>query len=147
MIFKTTTDTSSAIYSDALSIRKTIFIEEQHVDESLEIDELEEFTLHIVGYLNDSPACTARLYKKEDGDIKVQRVAVLKPYRNQGTGHLLMAKIEQIAKKDLQGKRLVLDSQDHAIPFYEKCQFTVQGDGFLDANIPHHFMQKEIDKQ
>lgn len=146
MIFKMTTDTKSSIYKDSLSIRKKVFIEEQNVDESLEIDDLEEETLHIVGYSDDSAACTARLYKKSDSSIKIQRVAVLKEYRKKGIGHLLLAEIEQIAGHELNGQRLVLDSQDHAIPFYEKCEFRVSGEGFLDANIPHHFMQKEIDK-
>lgn len=146
MLFYTTTDTSSTVYKDALSIRKKVFIEEQEVDESLEIDDLEEKTLHIVGYLSDSPTCTARLYKKDDSSVKVQRVAVLNEYRHKKIGQLLIAEIEKIAKNELGGDRLVLDSQDHAIPFYEKSGFKVEGEGFLDANIPHHFMYKEIDK-
>ncbi|MDZ7834245.1 MAG: GNAT family N-acetyltransferase [Alkalibacterium sp.] len=52
--------------------------------------------------------------------------------------------IEKIAREQLYGSRLILDSQDHAIPFYEKEGFEVQGDGFLDAGIPHHFMKKNI---
>lgn len=144
MLFKTTTDTTSAIYKEALSIRKTVFVEEQMVDESLEIDELEDKTLHLVGYLDDTPCCTARLLKKEDSSIKVQRVAVLKEFRQKGIGHELMSEIEQIAQNVLGGTRLILDSQDHAIPFYTKSGFEVQGGGFLDAGIPHHFMQKEL---
>ncbi|MCC5895129.1 MAG: GNAT family N-acetyltransferase [Alkalibacterium sp.] len=146
MLFKMTTDTSTTTYKDSLSIRKIVFIEEQHVDETLEIDELEEKTLHIVGYLEGSPACTARLYKKDVSSTKVQRVAVLKEYRHKGIGHLLLKEIERIAQTEQNSDRLVLDSQDHAIPFYEKYGYQVEGEGFLDANIPHHFMQKEIDK-
>lgn len=146
MLFITTTDTKSSTYKDALSIRKKVFIEEQNVDESLEIDDLEEKTLHIVGYKDALPACTARLYKKADSSVKIQRVAVLSKFRHKGLGQLLLAEIEKIALNELESSRLVLDSQDHAIPFYEKCHFKVEGDGFLDANIPHHFMQKEIDK-
>lgn len=144
MDFLTTTDLSSQIYKDALAIRKVVFIEEQHVDESLEIDELEDKTLHIVGYEDEVPVCTARLLKKEDQSVKIQRVAVLANYRKRGLGKKLLLEIESIAIKMLGGSRLVLDSQDHAIPFYERIGYTVKGDGFLDAGIPHHFMQKTI---
>ena len=41
-------------------------------------------------------------------------------------------------------KTLRLEAQDYAIPFYEKLGFTVVGEGFLDANIPHHAMEKTV---
>ncbi|SFB84199.1 Predicted N-acyltransferase, GNAT family [Alkalibacterium subtropicum] len=144
MDFKTTTDTLSEVYRDSIAIRAEVFIEEQHVDPSLEIDELEDQTLHIVGYENSTPICTARLLKKDDSSIKVQRVAVLSSSRKAGIGRQLMKHIEAIAKNQLDGSRLILDSQDHAIPFYEKEGYSVEGNGFLDAGIPHHFMQKKI---
>lgn len=142
MKFLTTTDTSSDIYRDALILRKTVFIEEQNVDEALEIDDLEDKTLHIVGYDADTPVCTARLLEKEDRSVKIQRVAVDASYRKRGLGRLLLDQIEKIAISDLNASRLVLDSQDHAISFYEKAGYSVKGEGFLDANIPHHFMEK-----
>ncbi|GEK89215.1 GNAT family N-acetyltransferase [Alkalibacterium putridalgicola] len=144
MDFKTTTDILSEVYRDSIAIRAEVFIEEQKVDPSLEIDELEDQTLHIVGYEDDKPVCTARLLKKADNSVKVQRVAVLSPYRKRGMGRLLLKHIEKIAKEQLHGSSLILDSQDHAISFYEKEGFTVHGEGFLDAGIPHHFMQKKI---
>lgn len=146
MDVRKTTDLLSTTYADALAIRKTVFVEEQNVDESLEIDDLEDQTLHLVGYVKNIPACTARLLKKENGDIKIQRVAVLKDYRGTGLGLKLIQEIERLAIKELNGSRLILDSQDHAIAFYEKADFTVEGDGFLDAGIPHHFMKKKIDR-
>lgn len=144
MIFKTTTDTLSEVYRDSIAIRSEVFIEEQKVDPSLEIDELEDQTLHIVGYEDNNAACTARLLKKEDDSVKVQRVAVLSAYRKQGIGRQLLDFIEDTAKNKLNGSRLILDSQDHAISFYEKKGYAVEGEGFLDAGIPHHFMQKKI---
>ncbi|MER2063196.1 MAG: GNAT family N-acetyltransferase [Alkalibacterium sp.] len=144
MIFKTATDTQSGVYNDSVAIRSEVFIEEQNVDPSLEIDELEDQTLHIVGYNHDKAICTARLLKKDDGSVKVQRVAVRADSRKRGIGKLLLRFIEDTAKHQLNGTRLVLDSQDHAISFYEKEGYAVQGEGFLDAGIPHHFMQKNI---
>ncbi|EXJ22880.1 GNAT family acetyltransferase YjcF [Alkalibacterium sp. AK22] len=147
MKFRMTTDLDSSIYKDALDIRRAVFINEQHVEESLEIDELENQTVHLVGYLNETPCCTARLYKKPDHSLKIQRVAVLKEYRDKKLGKDLLAKIESLAEVHWQSSLMVLDSQDHAIPFYKSCGFEVSGDGFLDAGIPHHFMYKKITEQ
>lgn len=144
MDFKTTTDTNSSVYTESLAIRKKVFIDEQFVDESLEIDELESKTTHIVGYYEGTPCCTARLYLKDSNHLKIQRVAVLKEYRNRGIGRDLLEEIEKLAKHTFSVHYLVLDSQDHAIPFYEKSGYTVTGEGFLDADIPHHHMQKKI---
>lgn len=144
MKFLTTTDISSQIYSDAIAIRKTVFIEEQHVDVELEIDDLEDKTLHIVGYKEGMPICTARLLKKDSHTVKIQRVAVDNAYRNKGIGRHLLDEIECIAKNKYSSSRLILDSQDHAISFYEKSGYSVTGDGFLDAGIPHHFMEKTV---
>lgn len=144
MNFKTTTYTDSKVYKDALAIRKKVFIEEQSVDEALEIDELEDKSTHIVGYKGTIPCCTARLYLKDSSHLKIQRVAVLKEYRLKGVGKCLLEEIENLAQNLSSVRHLVLDSQDHAIPFYEKAGFIIIGDGFMDAGIPHHHMQKEI---
>ena len=35
-----------------------------------------------------------------------------------------------------------LDSQEYAVPFYQKLGFHVVGEPFLDANIIHYAMEK-----
>lgn len=143
MEFKWTEDTTSQTYKDSLSIRKTVFIDEQQVPVEEEIDNLEESTLHVVGYLGDDPCVTARIYEAKSNTYKIQRVAVLKTFRKQGAGLKLMEEVETYTKR-LGAEYLTLGSQDHAIPFYEKAGFTVQGKGFMDAGIPHHTMTKPI---
>ncbi|MDN6194660.1 MAG: GNAT family N-acetyltransferase [Alkalibacterium gilvum] len=144
MDFKITTDISSNIYQHSIAIREEVFIKEQAVDPALEIDELEAEALHIVGYIDTIPVCTARLLKKQPDSIKIQRVAVLSSYRKMGIGKKLLNYINDTAMNQFDASFLVLDSQDHAIPFYEKEGYSVYGDGFLDAGIPHHSMKKGI---
>lgn len=143
MKFKWTKDISSETYKHALSIRKRVFVDEQKVPVELEVDDLETKTLHVVGYFDGKPSVTARIFEKEPHVYKVQRVAVLKDFRKLGNGYKLMEEIENYSKS-LGGKKLKLDSQDHAIPFYEKVGFKVHGEGFMDAGIPHHTMTKSI---
>lgn len=135
-----TEDLQSSAYKDALKIRKIVFVEEQNVPLELEIDDLEEKTIYVTGYLNDMPAATARIYEKSPGAYKVQRVALLKEYRGKGLGIDLMNEIKQYAAKH-NGNKLILDAQDHALPFYKKLGYTICSEGFMDAGIPHHSME------
>lgn len=144
MNFTWTTETDSAVHQDAINIRKKVFIEEQNVPPELEIDELEDQTIHVVGYLDGKAISTARIYEKSPQTYKVQRVAVDSTVRGQKRGIQLMLEIERYVK-EIGGKAMVLDAQDYAIPFYQKLAFSVANEeGFMDAGIPHHTMKKEV---
>lgn len=144
MEFHWTNELNSKTYEDALKLRKRVFIHEQHVPPHLEVDELESKTIHVVGYKDQFPIATARIYEKYPHVYKVQRVAVLKDNRKMGAGKQLMEEIYRYAK-EADAKKLILDAQDHAISFYKKIGYIVEGEGFLDAGIPHHSMYKNID--
>ncbi|UDE95786.1 hypothetical protein LHA31_03160 [Carnobacterium viridans] len=64
MEFIWTTDLSSNNYKDAVKIRNKVFVEEQLVPPELEIDDLEDQTQHVIGYLENKAVSTARIYKK-----------------------------------------------------------------------------------
>lgn len=138
-----TKNLDSEIYRDALNIRYEVFIDEQHVPEELEIDDLESTSIHGVLYRDKKAIATVRVYPIEANKYKIQRVAVLKEYRSQGVGRLLMQEVENKIKcsKDLQ---LILDSQNYAIPFYERLGYQISSSEFMDAGIPHHTMVKNI---
>lgn len=145
MKFEWTTDIESATYKDALKIRKKVFVDEQKVPLELEIDELEDKTLHVVGYFNQKAVATARIYEKYSKTYKIQRVAVDSDLRGQQLGAQLMHEVERYTTA-MGGQALILDAQDYAMPFYEKLGFQVtNSEGFMDAGIPHHSMKKELD--
>ena len=143
MEFIWTVDLTSGYYNDAISIRKKVFVEEQHVPPELEIDDLEDQTIHVIGYIENKAVATARLYKKDATTFKVQRVAVSLDFRKKNLGNQLMLEIERYAQSK-HFKTLVLDAQDHALVFYEKLGYHMKGEGFLDAGIPHHMMSKKL---
>lgn len=138
-----TTDLNSSSYKDAIEIRKKVFIEEQHVPLELEIDDLEDQSVHVIGYLEHKPVATARLYQKNATTFKIQRVAVSIDFRKKNLGNQLMLEIEHYAKTK-HFTKLILGAQDHALTFYKKLGYQVEGVGFMDAGIPHHTMIKDL---
>lgn len=130
-------------YEDVLDIRKVVFVEEQGVSLEEEIDEFETTAQYMIAYNDDhQPIATAR-FRDVNGIAKIERVAVLKTERGQGTGRALMRALEQEAQR--QGfHHFKLGAQTHAIPFYESLGYQAYGDQFLDAGIPHYYMEKYL---
>ena len=110
---------------DAKFIRKQVFIIEQNIPEEEEWDDQDMISDHFVVYDQDQPIATARLLQNNS----VGRVAVLKAYRGQGIGRMIMLEIIRQAHQQ-DRKFLQLSSQVHAISFYEKLGFSIQGDAY-----------------
>lgn len=142
--FQQTTDIESPIYRDALDIRLKVFVNEQNVSPSIEIDEKESSCIHVVGYdESDKPIATARLFPLDKENYKLQRVAVLQSERGKNTGKTLMEEMERIAR-EAGAHRLVLGAQNHALPFYKKLGYVICSDEYEEADILHHDVEKMI---
>ena len=125
---------------DAKFIRKQVFIIEQNIPEEEEWDDQDMISDHFVVYDQDQPIATARLLQNNS----VGRVAVLKTYRGQGIGRMIM--LEIIRQAHQQDRTfLQLSSQVHAISFYEKLGFSIEGDAYDECGIPHIKMQLVIE--
>lgn len=123
-------------FSDIKNIRTTVFIEEQHVPEELEWDEFDQNSTHILAYYDNKAVGTARLL--EDGYIG--RMAVLKAYRNRNIGENMLKYLISLAREK-SINNIELSAQEHAIEFYKKYGFSIYGDVYMDAGIPHFDMK------
>ncbi|WP_242447223.1 GNAT family N-acetyltransferase [Nitrosomonas supralitoralis] len=114
-------------------IRTTVFIQEQQVPVSLEWDEFDVISLHMLAFNNyGKPVGTARLLP--DGHIG--RMAVLKEWRGKGYGSAMMHQIlNELRSRDMQ--KGLLNAQTSAVKFYEKFGFQAYGEEFVEAGIPH----------
>lgn len=122
--------------ADAMLIREQVFIREQNIPEQEEWDAQDAISVHFVIYdLSNNlklPIATARLLPNNS----IGRVAVLKNYRGQGIGHLIMQNVIDRAKIECR-EVLKLSSQVHAIGFYESFGFQTHGTEYLDCGISH----------
>ncbi|SEN85685.1 Predicted N-acyltransferase, GNAT family [Duganella sp. CF517] len=127
----------SALSEDAKTIRFEVFVEEQQVPAELEMDNMDAVCLHAVAYdAAGVPVGTGRLLP--DGHIG--RMAVRKGARGTGVGGALLQAL--MAQARARGDRqVVLSSQSHAAPFYQRHGFTIDGGEFFEAGIAHINMQ------
>jgi predicted GNAT family N-acyltransferase len=134
-----------ATIADAHRVRRTVFIEEQDVSEAEEMDGRDEDAHHVVAYdpATDEPVGTARLRIPEEGVGKIERVAVVETHRGSGLGARLMIEIESDARE--QGCRMIkLHAQTAVEGFYERLGYHTESDEFIEADIPHVEMEKEL---
>ncbi len=137
----------------AFALRMLVFVEEQLVPPEEELDAYdltaEHFVVRIPCASGTGPAAivgTARLVDRGCGVGKIGRVAIHADFRGLGLGAQLMRVMHAYANS--RGyRRLILEAQCYAIPFYEKFGYVADGEVFLDANIEHRHMSLGLDAQ
>ena len=128
---------------DHFALRRSIFIEEQGVDEALEMDGLDDHATLIVLYVDQTAVGCAR-YRVLDDKVKVERVGILKEYRRQGLGENIMGYVEEQIKEYTKAKWITLNAQLTAKDFYLRLGYSSIGDIFIEADMKHQKMIKEI---
>ena len=117
---------------DICAIRYKVFVNEQNVPEELEIDGLDNEAKHVLAFVDEVPIGTGRI--QNDGHIG--RLAVLKKYRRQGAGKLIMKELIKWAQ-DMSLEKVWLSSQWHAHSFYLDLGFVCVGEIYKEAGIDH----------
>ena len=134
--------TWSDLHDLACAIRFEVFVEEQQVPITEELDAMDAECLHALAFNHQGVAvATGRLLP--DGHIG--RMAVRRSERKKGVGAAVLQALIQAAEE--RGfKEVVLGAQLHAKGFYLKQGFVEFGDVFLDANIEHVMMRKGLEQ-
>ena len=133
-----------SVQSDAFFIRREVFMKEQGYEN--EFDEVDDFCGYVVLYDGEQAVATGRFYPDphRSGITVLGRIAVLKDRRGQNLGRKVMEELEKAAL--FKGaSRLALTAQEYAVPFYEKCGFSLSDDEILyDEGNPHRRMEKNL---
>ncbi|MGQ4645866.1 GNAT family N-acetyltransferase [Lyngbya aestuarii] len=125
------------------AVRIQVFQVEQGVAPSLEFDGEDQAAKHILAYLDNQPIGTVRIRYLDNQTAKIERLAVLSHARGQGIGKQLMEKAVEIAAN--QGiKEVVIHAQEYVQSLYQKLGFTLEGERFDEAGIPHVKMRKKL---
>ncbi len=121
-------------------VRETVFIQEQHVPVELEWDELDEAATHVIALDNAVHVIgTARML----ANGHIGRMAVLPAWRHQGVGSAMLKELLLLAQQK-QLAKVFLHAQTTAVGFYERHGFEATGEEFMDAGIPHRYMERAL---
>lgn len=75
--------------------------------------------------------------------LQLRQMAVDKSYQGQGIGNSVLEFAEQQAKTKSY-TRLMMHARKEAVGFYERQGYTIDGDEFVEVNIPHYEMSKQL---
>jgi predicted GNAT family N-acyltransferase len=129
----------SPLWKSAIGLRYEVFVVEQKVPETLEIDVLDDAAHHLL-VQDGEQNCIGAMRIVIKGNVgKIGRVAVAREYRRQGVGAAMMEEALAYCSA-LKLDSVALDSQSYITAFYERLGFVREGDEFMDAGIPHVHM-------
>lgn len=127
----------------AFEVRRQVFVQEQGVSEELEYDGQDEAARHIVVKEGGRVIGTARVRFLGNNRAKIERMAILKPFRRKGIGKKVIAFLKRELKR--QGiAQVILHAQCDVTGFYKSCGFEETGAPFWEADIKHIKMQLKL---
>lgn len=134
----TTLNEKKAIFD----VRKQVFVQEQGVPENEEYDQFEDTSCHFCLLADQEKIIGTARYRKTLDGVKLERFAILKDFRNQGAGAILLkAVLDNLAQQnELWTKKIYLHAQIQVKNFYFKAGFIGVGDHFFECDIEHQKM-------
>lgn len=127
----------------AHDVRRAVFVEGQDVPESHEFDGNDEAAIQVLARIDAEVVGTARFRSTEPAVGNVEKVAVLDEYRGEGVGRAIMKRMDAIGREE--GVSILsLHAQTHAEEFYEKLGYETVSDVYMQVDIPHVTMEKDL---
>ncbi len=130
----------------AISVRMRVFVGEQGIPANVEVDDADTApdTVHAVALRQGMVIATGRLLPDVDGNgPHIGRMAVLQEWRRTGVGGQLLDFLENQARR-LGFGRITLHAQEYVKSFYAAHGYQEAGDMFLEVDIPHREMVKDL---
>ncbi|MES4905192.1 MULTISPECIES: GNAT family N-acetyltransferase [unclassified Streptomyces] len=139
------------------SVRREVFVVEQRIPESEEMDAYDAHAVHLLATGPEGPTGTVRFLHGAAADKKyghagvdgvttavLGRLAVLPAARGTGLGAELVRAVEAEAlRRGL--AEVYLEAQTHALGFYERLGYAAYGPEFDEGSgIPHRAMRRAL---
>ncbi len=127
----------------AIGVRFRVFVAEQSVPPEEELDEADATATHAIALYQGLVVGTGRLLWLEDGNAQIGRMAVDQDWRRKGVGGRILEFLEELARS--RGiPRCVLHAQEYVKSFYAAHGYAEHGDVFMEVDIPHVEMRKDL---
>lgn len=131
-------------YDETVRLRRDILRIPLELEFYVEDLNLEYGQYHLAGYdqTGDLVSCLV-LKSLPDLEIKMRQVAVRADLQKKGIGQLMVAASEDLGRR-LGFKKMVLHARKEAVPFYKKLKYKTSGKEFMEVEIPHYKMVKNL---
>ncbi|ASP40707.1 GNAT family N-acetyltransferase [Bacterioplanes sanyensis] len=117
-----TIGSDSELIRQAQDIRYQVFTLEQDIPKELDLDGLDESSIHALITLENQPVATARLTLNGDGSSTMARVAVTKTHRGAGLSSKLVKAVISHAR-EIGVQSIEIHAHNYLKSFYERFGF------------------------
>ena len=128
---------------EILKSRAEIFMLEQKIF-CLDMDDVDYKSRHYFLKENGRVVAYLRAFYTDENKSRVKIGRVLSLKHKQGLGSILMQKSISDIKENMNCETIYLNSQTHAVKFYEKFGFKSFGEEFLEEKVSHISMQLNL---
>ena len=130
---------------DFLRLRSDVFVVEQKCV-FLDLDDNDQYCLHVMGYLNNALAAYSRLVPPGTiyEEASIGRVVTLKNERRTGIGKILMNESIQILYLKWSIQPIKIGAQLYLKSFYESYGFEQVSEVLIEDGIPHIYMIRSV---
>lgn len=131
--------------SECRRMREEVFVREKKVDPAIEQDEHDILGGEYEHFLitEDGESIGALRCRIEGGTVRLQRFCVLRDKRGNGAGRAAVELIERYYRA-MGAERIELDAKCSSQEFYEHCGYKVISERFVEADVLHVKMLKEL---
>ena len=125
----------------AREVRRQVFVEEQGISADLVfVGDEGGNEMNMVVKDGEMVIGTARVRIMDNNISKLERMAVLKPFRHEGVGRGIISFLnEQLRNRNI--NFVFLHAQHPVIDFYKSCGFSESGSPFYEAGMKHIKME------
>ena len=127
----------------AVNVRMRVFVVEQQIPVEEEMDDADAAATHAIALDQGRVVGTGRIIYSDSGDAQIGRMAVDQEFRRRGVGGKILALLEEEARA--RGSvACTLHAQEYVKTFYAGSGYLEHGEVFLEVDIPHIEMRKEL---
>ncbi|GAB5523246.1 MAG: GNAT family N-acetyltransferase [Roseivirga sp.] len=129
----------------AFAIREKVFTEDLGVEWEETFDRFDQESVHFIAFFDETPAGSCR-YRQTEKGVRLERFVVAPQFRGKGVGkRLVQSSLGHIeANHRSPGLLIYLHAQLEVMPLYSGYGFYKVGEMFLEANLEHFEMRKQI---
>ncbi len=130
-------------YHRALELRDEVLRKPLGLKFTQEFLASEKYHYHLGIFQGERIVAVLLLEPLAESSVKMRQVAVAEACQGQGIGRRLVEFCEYFAREK-NFKKIILHARKTAVSFYEKLNYTVSSDEFLEVGIPHFKMEKKL---